>query len=93
MLRCLRLGHLHLFIDVETTGVEPRTLELPLNLERPIPATDSAVHGICAEHVTGCPTFAGSARRIAGFLNHADLAEFGLARFALQAEAAGMLRH
>jgi DNA polymerase-3 subunit epsilon len=64
-------------------GVQPRTLELRFNPERPIPSAASAMDDIRNEHVAQCPTFAERAKRVASFLDGSDLAGFGVARFDL----------
>jgi DNA polymerase-3 subunit epsilon len=102
MLKHLCLERALTFVDVETTGVDPRrdrmvevalvrlapgtaprTLELRLNPQCPIPAAANAVHGIRDEDVAGCPTFAERADAIAGHIGTSDLAGFGVARFDL----------
>lgn len=49
----------------------------------PIPPSATEVHGFGNSDLTDCPPFEHIARRLARFMDHADLAGFGLKRFDL----------
>ena len=59
-------------------GREERTWLLDPGV--PIPLESTAIHGITAEMVAGCPTFADKAAEILAFFRDCDLGGFGLSK-------------
>ena len=98
----LKLKRPIVFIDVQSTGLDPKTARIVrlstlkidpdgarslrrevIDPESPIPPGATAVHGITDEDVSGRPAFRSFAAALKGYLEGADLAGFGIERFAL----------
>ena len=90
------------FIDVQSTGLDPKTARIVrlstlkidpdgarshrrelIDPESPSPPGATAVHGITDEDVSGRPPFRSFATALKDYLQDADLAGFGIERFAL----------
>ncbi|MBT4074742.1 MAG: hypothetical protein HOE75_13765 [Chloroflexi bacterium] len=98
----LKLKRPIVFIDVQSTGLDPKTARIVrlstlkiepdgarshrqelIDPESPIPSGASAVHGITNEDLVGRPPFRSFASALKNYLADADLAGFGIERFAL----------
>ena len=98
----LKLKRPIVFIDVQSTGLDPKTARIVrlstlkiqpngdrltrcefINPECPIPPGATVVHGITTANVSGSPPFRSFATALKRYLEGADLAGFGIERFAL----------